>query len=227
MKKMLAMILLMMLAVLPMAAARGEDGTIVQSSCSIVESGEHYLVYCFAQVHNNTDQALCLDEGTFRLIGGEETIAADEVSNLWPYFLAPGTDGYLFDIIQFDSMPQVTGLEYDIRYLTINPAYAGEAMETSARVELDDESGALSVVCELNNPGQTDAYDPVIAMGLYTDAGQLIYADGRNLQDVGVPAGSKLLVCFDVEYMLTEQWSSYGAVPTQVRAATMYRTGSD
>lgn len=227
MKKMLAIVLLMVLWALPMAAARGEEGTIVQSSCSIVQSGEHYLAYCFAQVHNHTDQVLCLDEGMFRLKGGEETIAADEVSSLWPQFVAPGADGYLFDIVQFDSMPQVTGLEYDIQYLTISPAYAGEAMQTNAHVELDDESGALSVVCELINSGDTDAYNPMLAIGLYTDAGQLIYADGRNLKDVGVPAGGRLLVRFDVEYMLWEQWSSYGAVPTLVRAEAMYRTGSD
>lgn len=227
MKKRIAMALVCMLLFVTQALAEGEIGTIVQSSCSIVQSDGYYLAYCFAQVHNNTDQVLCLDEGTFRLLSGEETIASEEVSQLWPYFLAPGEDGYLFDIVPFEALPQVTGLTYDIRYLEINPAYAGEPLETSARVEMDDGSGLMSVVCELANTADRDAYDPTVIMGLYTDAGQLLYSDGRSLKDVGIPAQGKLLVRFFVEPMLAEQWMSYGALPTQVRVSAMSRTGSD
>lgn len=226
MKRWTALALLLMLFVTPVLA-RGESGVIVQSSCSIVPSGEYYLAYCFAQVHNNTDQVLCLDEGTFYLTNGEEPIAAEEVSQLWPYFLSPGEDGYLFDIVPFEQMPQVTGINYDIRYLTINPAYAGVPLDVASRVELDDAGTALSVVCEIDNPSQIDAYDPTVVVGLYTDAGQLVYADGRTLQDVGITSGGKLLVRFDVESTLVEQWMGYGALPTQVRAGAMFHAGAD
>lgn len=226
MKRRIALVLMLMLLLVTPALAQ-EAGVIVQSSCSIVQTSEQYLVYCFAQVHNDSDQVLCLDEGMFYLEGGEDVIAAEEVSQLWPYFIAPGEDGYLFDIVPFEEMPQVTGINFDVRYLSINPAYAGQQLETTTRVEMNDESGALSVVMEIANPSETDAFDPTVVMGLYTDAGQLVYADGRNLQAVGIPAGGKLLVRFEVEEMLTEQWMSYGAVPTQVRAGAMYRTGSD
>ena len=40
------------------------EGVIVQSSCNILQSGEYYLVYTFAQVHNNSDSIICLDQGT-------------------------------------------------------------------------------------------------------------------------------------------------------------------
>lgn len=226
MKRWIALAMMLLLFAAP-ALADGESGVIVQSSCSIIPSGEHYLAYCFAQVHNNTDQVLCLDEGMFYLLGGEETIAAEEVSQLWPYFVAPGADGYLFDIVPFDGMPQITGLTYDVRYLEINPAYAGTALATAAKVTLDDGSGALSVVCEIENDAAVDAYDPTVVVGLYTDAGQLVYADGRSLQDVGIVQGGKLLVRFEVEPQLAEQWMSYGALPTQVNAGAMFRTGSD
>ena len=226
MKKCFALVLVLCLFAAA-AFAEGEQGTIVQSSCSIVPSGEYYLTYCFAKVRNNTDQVLCLDEGTLELSSGEEAIAAQEVSQLWPYFLAPGEEGYLFDIVPFEQMPQITGLNYEIRYLEINPAYAGMPMETAARVELDDGSGLMSVVCEVVNGSSGDAYDPTIVVGLYTDEGQLLYCDGRNLKDVGVPAGGKVLVRFAVEPTLVEQWTSYGALPTQVQAGAMFRTGSD
>lgn len=225
MKKLIALALLL-LFVMP-AFAQGEQGTIVQSSCSIVQSGGYYLAYCFAKVHNNTDQVLCLDEGVFELNSGEEIITSQEVSQIWPYFVAPGGDGYLFDIVPFEQMPQVTGIRYDIGYMEINPAYAGLQLETTARVELDDGSSMMSVVCEIDNTASMDAYDPTIVIGLYTDAGQLIYCDGRSLKDAGIPAGGKLLVRFAVEPMLVEQWMSYGALPTQVEVSAMFRTGSD
>ena len=225
MKKLIA--LLMMLLFVTPAFAEGELGTIVQSSCSIVQSGEHYLAYCFAQVHNNTDQVICLDEGMFYLAGGEEPIASEEVSQLWPYFVAPGEDGYLFDIVPFEQMPQVTGIQYDIGYLSIDPAYAGESLETAAHVELDDDSGLMSVVCEIANASAMEAYDPTIVVGLYTDAGQLVYADGRTVKDVGIPADGRLMVRFDVESTLVEQWMDYNALPTQVRASARFSKGSD
>ena len=66
-----------------------------------------------------------------------------------------------------------------------------------------------------------------VVVGLYTDAGQLVYADGRSLKDVGMMQDGKLLVRFRVEPMIVEQWIGYGALPTQVRADAMFRTGSD
>lgn len=226
MKRWIAAVLVMLLFAVP-AMAEEEMGTIVQSSCSIVQDGEYYLAYCFAKIRNNTDQVLCLDEGTFYLVNGDEEIASEEVSQLWPYFLAPGTEGYLFDIVPFEEMPQITGIDYDLRYLDIHSAYAGTTLKTQGHVELDEDRNALSVLCEVVNPSDTDAYDPTVVMGLYTDAGQLVYCDGRNLKDVGIAANGKLMVRFYVEPMLVEQWMNYGALPTQVQSSAMFRTGSD
>ena len=226
MKRWIAAVLVMLLFAVP-AMAEEEKGTIVQSSCSIVQDGEYYLAYCFAKIRNDTNQVLCLDEGTFYLVNGDEEIASEEVSQLWPYFLAPGTEGYLFDIVPFEQMPQITGIDYDLRYLDIHSAYAGTTLKTQGYVQLDEDRNALSVLCEVVNPTDTDAYDPTVVVGLYTDAGQLVYSDGRSLKDVGIPANGKLMVRFYVEPMLVEQWLNYGALPTQVQTGAMFRTGSD
>ena len=226
MKKIFALVLMLALAAAAPAMAQ-EEGVVVQSSCSIVQSGDYYLTYCFAQVHNNTDQVLCLEDGMFYLSNGEETIAQEEISKIWPYFLAPGEDGYLFEIVPFETMPQITGLDYSLEYLQINPAYAGVKLEADTRVELDEDSGVLSVICELINPTDMEAFDPVLAIGLYTDAGQLVYAEGRNLSDVGLTAQGKVLVRFEVEPDMVAQWISYDALPTQVQVNAMFRTGSD
>ena len=56
MKKWLAALLLALL--LPTCALGDSEGVIVQSSCNIVQSGNYYLAYCFAQVHNNASTVI-------------------------------------------------------------------------------------------------------------------------------------------------------------------------
>ena len=165
-KRILAALCAVLTALFACAAAEGEPGVIVQSSCNIVQSGEYYLAYCFAQVHNNSDQVICLDEGTFELLGGEEVISSESVSQLWPYFIAPGGDGYLFDVAAFETMPAVTGLDYHIRYMSIDPRYAGVQLAADARLEMDDATGEMSVVCEVSNFSDADAYNPAVAFAL-------------------------------------------------------------
>ena len=84
MKKMLAALALAL--TLPTCALGDSEGVIVQSSCNIVQSGDYYLAYCFAQVHNNASTVICLDQGTFDLQSGETLLSTSEVSQIWPYF---------------------------------------------------------------------------------------------------------------------------------------------
>lgn len=234
MKKMGWMLVCLMLALGFCTGALAQDeGVVVQSSCNIIQSGEYYLVYCFAQVHNNSEQIICLDEGALHISDGDQLLAAEPVSQLWPYFLAPGEDGFLFDIVSFEPgengpvLPNITALTYQLTYMTIDPVYAGDQLETQARVDVDELGGEMYVVCEVTNTTDTDAYDPTIAFGLYTGAGQMVYTDGRNLTGVGIPAGGTVLVRFEVDKALADQWQSYGASPEHVRTNAMFRSNED
>ena len=234
MKKRITMMLaaLMLLALCEGSLADSE-GTVVQSSCNIVRSGDCYLVYCYAQVHNNSSDIICLDKGTFEIAGGEQLLYSGEVTQLWPYFIAPGEDGYLFDIALFEpgenglAAPQVTGIDYNIQYMAIDPAYAGQQLNVRAELVEGAGENELSVVCEISNPTRTDAYGANVALGLYTAGGAMIYADGMSLQDVGIPAGGKVLVRFAVDELFVRQWKGYGAEPATVRATAMFRSSDD
>lgn len=232
MKKMLALLL----AVLMMAAGAAvadEEGVIVRSACNIVPSGDYYLVYCFAQVHNNSDGVICLDKGTFDLHSGDQLLSTSDVGQLWPYFLSPGEDGYLFDIVAFEPgengavLPNVTGIGYDIDYMTMDIAHGSMKLTSEAIIKTDPVSGAMAIVCEVKNDTQTDAYDPTVTFGLYTAGGDLLYADGRTLQSVGIPAGQTMLVRFYVDNAFVEQWSSYNAMPAAARVNATFRADED
>jgi len=234
MKRILALLLLgMMLFAAGAACAQEETGVVVQSSCSIVQSGDYYLVYCFAQVHNNSDQIICLDNGMLALVNGEQLLATADVAQLWPYFIGPGEDGYLFDIVPFEPnedgvvVPTVTGLSYDIRYLTIDQAHGNMNLTASAVIEQDELTGETAVVCRITNPTDIDAYDPTVTFGLYMENGAMIYADGVTMQNVGIPAGGTVLQRFRLDNVFVNQWKSYNAMPTEARVTAVFRNDAD
>ena len=178
MKKMLAALALAL--TLPTCALGDSEGVIVQSSCNIVQSGDYYLAYCFAQVHNNASTVICLDQGTFDLQSGETLLSTSEVSQIWPYFLSPGEDGYLFDIVSFEPdengnpvIPSITGISYNVTYLPVDNAYASYDLSAVSEIA-QDVSGDVSVVCRLTNSTDMDAYNPT---GQY----ERIVPQGRGL----------------------------------------------
>ena len=234
MKKLLVFALLAMLLLSCAAGLADAEGVIVQSSCNIMPSGEYVLVYTFSQVHNNSGEIICLDQGSFERHSGEQLLASQRVTRMWPYFLNPGEDGYFFDIVSFEPgedgkaiTPNVTAIEYNITYMTVDQAHGSHDLSAVSELTLDEEQGSLSVLCEITNTTDMIAYDPVVSFGLYTDAGQMIYADGMTLTGVGIPAGGTVLARFTVEEAFVSQWKTFGAVPTQAHVNASFRVESD
>ena len=225
------MALLLLAACVPGMAQ--EECAVTQSVCSIVRSGNNYEVYCFAQIRNNSDKVVCLDEGTLELHNDDQLLASQWVGQIWPYFLSPGEEGYLFDVVTFEPnedgivVPSVTALNYDLKYMEIDPAYAGQRLETNVRLETEGDGCRVTLICEVKNAGQEEVYHPTISYGLYSDAGQLLYTGGTTLYDVGIPAGGTVLARFDVDRVFADQWSSYGVTPSQAAVHAMYRSEAD
>lgn len=234
MKKLFAVAMLALLLLSSAAGLADAEGVIVQSSCNIMPSGEYYLVYTFAQVHNNSDEIICLDHGSFELHSGEQLLSSQTVTRMWPYFLNPGEDGYFFDIVSFEPsedgaavMPSVTAIDYNITYMTVNQAYGSHDLSAVSEIITDENQGSLTVLCEITNTTDMDAFDPVVSFGLYTEAGQMIYADGMTLTGVGIPAGGTVLVRFEVEEAFVSQWKAHNAVPAQANVNASFRVESD
>lgn len=231
-RKWIGILLALAAVTLAPCALADDEGVVVQSSCSIVQSGDYYLVYCYAQVHNQSDQIICLERGTFELRNGDQLVADEEITQMWPYFVEPGEDGYLFDVVAFEPnedgvvVPAINGLEYFVQYMTVDAQYAGEKLQCAPRIEHEPD-GSLYVICELQNATQIPAYDPSVAFGLYTDSGAMIYANGMTLQNVGIPAGGTTLVRFRVDDVFVSQWNSYGVSVAQVQAKAIFRNDAD
>ncbi len=231
-KRAAALVMTLLLAALAAVCLADSEGVVVNSSCNIVQSGEYYLVYCYAQVHNNSPEIICLEQGTFELHSGEQLLASQPVTQLWPYFINPGEDGYVFDVVAFEPgesgavVPAVTDLVYDIQYMTVNTQYASRDLSAVAELERGD-NGELRVICHITNGTEVDAFAPTIAFGLYAENGRMLYADGATLQDVGIPAGGTLLMRFPVDEDLVAQWDSYGMSAAEARVSAAFRNDED
>lgn len=223
---------LLLLAVSGLSLADSE-GAIVQSSCSVVPSGEYYLVYCYAQIHNNSDKNICLEQGMFDLRSGDTVIASQDVTHIWPSMIAPGEDGYVFDVVAFEPdengqpvVPQVTGLEYIMQYMAVEEEFSSLDLFVTSEIERDARGG-MNVVCTVTNETDMEAWNPTIAFGLYTDGGAMVYADGITHFNVCIPAGGTIRLRFDVDEEISDQWNTYGANVTEVRAVGSFRDGTD
>ncbi len=234
-KKVLCAAICALLMLMSGAGALADEGLgmVVQSSCNIVPGSEYDLVYTFAQVHNQSSQTICLDTGEYHLADGEQLLLSGDVSRLWPNTLAPGADGYLFDVIVYEreagdtAAPNITNLSYNLNFMTLDEAYAGRALNTQARLETAQDGESITVVCAVENATDADVFDPMIAFGLYIEGGQMVYAGGTTLENVGIPAGDTVLMRFDVEPEIVEQWRGYGAMPTAVQASALYHVDVD
>lgn len=209
------------------------EGVVVQSSCNIVQSGDYYLVYCYAQIHNNSSEIIGLEQGEFELHSGDQLLASQEINQIWPLLINPGEDGYTFDVVAFEPdengqavIPQVTGINYNIQYMTVESEFASKDLSAVAEIERD-ERGDMTVLLSVTNGTDVDAYDPMIAFGLYTDGGVMVYADGTTQRNVGIPAGGTMLMRFPLEDAVVEQWDAYGANIAEARVTASFRNDTD
>ena len=226
-------IILFFLLLFPALALCEGELTVLQSSCSIVSYGEVYRVHCFAQVHNYSDQVVGMQTGSFRVMNGETVIAEEEVDRLWPYFLGPGEDGYVFGTAVFNPdengnpvVPSVTGLNYTFETMEVRSGTANQQLFAQAEIERMG-SGSCLVTCTVENTGEITAYNPVIAFGLYTGSGTMIYADGKQLEQIGIVPGSSIVIRFPISLQLTKQWDDYGVTPDEIKLSASYRADED
>lgn len=209
------------------------DLSVVQTSCNILVYGDECRVYCCAQVHNDSNGLTGMESGVFQLMNGDEVIAEESVDRLWPYFLDPGKDGYIFGSSVFYpdengnlEVPTITGLVYQLIPMDVPVATENHRLEASMQIE-KTQAGGYELICELTNMEEETAWNPLVSYGLYTSGGSMLYADGITLNGLGIRSGSTIELQFTVNAQIVSQWAGYGVEPAEVRVMGYYRKDSD
>ena len=233
-KKIAALVLLIGILTACCGLAQAEEAlSVSQTACSIIETEGVYLIYSYAQVHNNSDQVVCLAQGTYELTAGGESLGVYEVEEIWPDFLSPDADGYLSNLLIYDpeeqengDAPAITGLTYDLETMSVSTDLQNYDLEVTAEFA-EISSGDISVQCRIKNTTEEDAWNPIVVYGLYTSGGSLVYCEGKMLDNIALPAGSEIITTFTVSGTQGGQWKSYGAFPTEIKALASYRIDTD
>ena len=106
----------------------------------------------------------------------------------------------------------------------------GSGLHINLSIEKDGRNlfaGGLDILCRVTNTTALDADVSTLAFALYTQSGNMIYADGTTLKDVGIPVGGTILLRFPVEDELVKQWDSYGMSASEVRVTASFRNDED
>ncbi len=229
----LLIIICLMAGVIPGLCHAQEDLTVVQSSCMVLVGETETRVQCFAQLHNNTDKVVYMGEGFLELFNDQTVIADKVVARIWPEFINPGEDGYVFDEVPFEPdadgqpfIPNVTGITYHMDTYLASRDYSNLPLDVSAVLE-DDTDGRLTVRFTIVNRGKEDAWNPTLAFGLYTDGGSLIFTGGTGFEDICIPSGSTIEKKYYVGSDLINKWNEYGAKPAEVHVTCCYRNDTD
>ena len=226
-------LLLVLIVFVPVSVRTEDELSVVQSAVSIIPYGDTYRVYCFAQVHNDSQMIQGMSSGVFRLYNGETVIAEEEVDRLWPYYLEPGQSGYVFGTAVFNPdengnpvMPYVTRLVYTFETMEMTVSANSDSLYAEGTIERTGSGGYL-LTMTVENTGESMARNPVVAFGLYTQSGAMIYADGRQLEQIGIAPGSTIELRFPVGLQLAKQWDDYGVSPDEIIITASYREDED
>ncbi|MBR1709378.1 MAG: hypothetical protein IJ719_11180 [Clostridia bacterium] len=206
---------------------------VVQTACNILVYGDECQVFCCAQVHNDTNRILGIESGTVRLLYEDTVVAEEEVERLWPYFLDPGGDGYLFQLIRFlpdaqgnPVIPAITGVIYDLNTMNVPATMQNQMLESTLEIERT-QNGGYAIVVSAKNAGEETVWDTMITYGLYTSGGSLLYADGESFDQMGISPGSQLEKRFSINSQIVAQWENYGVEPAEFRVFAYYRSDTD
>ncbi|MBQ9010482.1 MAG: hypothetical protein IJ088_14315 [Clostridia bacterium] len=231
MRSVFLVICLCLLTVLTGVAAA--DLNVVQTSCNILVAEEECRIVCCAQVHNDSDRLAGLEHGLLRLTNGGEVIAEESVSRIWPYFLDPGGDGYVFETVTFYpdedgnlEVPSITGVSFEMNAMDVPVSVENNMLRAEMHIERM-ETGGYIMACTLANDEAETAWNPQVTFGLYTDGGSLLYADGQSLDNIGISGGNQLELRFMINPQIVAQWGGYGVEPAEVRVKGYYRQESD
>jgi len=206
---------------------------VVQTSCNILMGEDECRIVCCAQVHNDSDHLAGLEHGFFRLINGEEVIAEEGIRRIWPYFLDPGGDGYVFETVTFYpdedghlEAPAITGVTFELNDMNVPLTVENNRLNTEMHIERTETDGYI-MACTLKNDAMETAWNPQVSFGLYTEDGLLLFADGKSLDNIGISGGNQIEIQFIVNPQIVAQWGEYGVEPAEVRVAGYYRQETD
>ena len=198
MKRSLSFILALMLALaaLPALAAGAIEPT--EETWYVVSHSGDYRVYYYAVVKNQSEKPVSINDLLFEIRDEDDlTIESTAKYKLYPEVLEAGQSGWL--VISKDVKDIDNKSDIDHYALTItskkNDDKACRPLQAQAEYLDEDEDENEHVLrASVTNDGAKNAFEITIAMAARDAGGKLLYIASDATKDIGLPAGSSLLL---------------------------------
>lgn len=226
MKKILAMIVVLMLALSIPAMAAGEI-TITHKNLMVVESYSTYA-YLFARIENTGDAPITCDDGALVIYDTDNNIleTSDWVSTI-PYnaYLLPGESVFVREwTILDDGVTAANVGAYE--FTLVEDQWEGQATN---RIECQVEAkinGSTSydnyIYVTFTCPEVEPLYGIGVAAAMYDVDGNIVFANYDTIDEVGVHPGSTVTVKLYVDTDIVEHYEKNNIALDTVEAFTYY-----
>ena len=198
MKRLFAMVvaLMLVLGALPAWAAGAIETT--EETWYVVSHSSDYRVYYYAVVANKGEKPVSVNDLLFEIQDENDvTIESTAKYKLYPEVLEAGQSGWL--VISKDVKDIDNKSEIDHYLLTItskvNDDKAARPLKASAEyIDEDEDENEHVIRATVTNEGDQNAFEITVAAAIRDENGKLLYIANGASKDIGLPAGSSLLL---------------------------------
>ena len=210
MKRTIALIAAMVLAlgILPAFAAGSIETT--EETWYVVSHSDDYRVYYYAVVANNADKPMSINDLLFQIQDAEDnTIESTAKYKLYPEVLEAGQTGWLViskDVKDIDNKSDIDHYLLTITSKTNDDKVTHALPATAEFIEKDEDDNENVIRATVTNEGSENAFEITIAAAARDAEGKLLYIASDATKDIGLPAGSQLMLRSLIKTDLTDEW---------------------
>lgn len=210
MKRTIALIAAMVLALgmLPAFAAGGIETT--EETWYVLSHSGDYRVYFYATVTNTADKPMSINDLLFQILDQEGTsIESTAKYKLYPEVLEAGQTGWLVlskDVKDIDNKADIDHYVLTITSKENDDKVTHPLTATAAFLKEDEDENENVLRGTVTNDGGKDAFEITVAMAARDAEGKLLYITSDATKDIGLPAGSALLLRSIIKTDLTDEW---------------------
>ena len=212
--------LTLLCGVLPAYAAGGL--TTTEETWYVTPHSKDWRVYYYATVENTGDAPEMINDLLFEIEDAAGTaIESTTKYKLYPEVLQPGETGWLVisqDVKDIEDKSMID--QYALTFTSkMQDDEAASRLQTEAEFRAEDADEKDNVLrAAVTNSGEDEAFEITVAMAARDADGKLLYVDKAVTKEIGLAAGSALLVRTEMNSDIVDALKAAGTEVTSVDA---------
>ena len=212
--------LTLLCGILPAYAAGGIN--VTEETWYVTSHSDDWRVYYYAAVKNDGETPEKINDLLFEIqSAGDTAIESTTKYKLYPEILQPGESGWLVLSQDVKDIEDKALIDHYTLTLTSKEEkdQADAALEVSAEYLKEDEDENENVLrAAVTNTGSENAFEITVALAARDAEGKLLYVGNAATKDIGLAAGSALLVRTKMDSDIVDALEDAGVEVASVEA---------